>query len=286
MDQDVYRIDNMTLKCVSVLFQSAVNSILVCRDISAYSQPYYTLLAVSDREKSKLLLAVFADSERPGEGPAYLRSFMQGDQICFLFRYREKRRLDAFVGGQVVSSRVREQICVNLVLACIESPLPWPLLYLQLDQRLINIEKDNSVFLTTDFDLGALDASLTESDCVVRCADVLLDILRINTGRDLKSFALIKGKAFRKAYAQFAEVYRDIRLTEIPQDKGRVSARVKEAFAKHRDVWFRILLILCVACAAVAIMMLLSFVIFGDFSLSKLFAGSLETIGTEHLGGA
>jgi hypothetical protein len=273
----------MMLKCVSVLFQGSVNSILVCRDISAYSQPYYTLLAVSDRENSKLLLSVFANSERIGEDPAYLRSFVQGDQICFLFRYREKRRLDDFVSGQIVSSLVREQICVNLLLACIESPLPWPLLYLQLDQRLINIEKDNSVFLTMDFDLSELDATLTESDCVVRCADILLDILSMNTGKNLRSFALISGKTSRMAYEHFAEVYRDIRLTEIPQSKKHIFVRIKESFIKHKDVWFRLLLIFSIICAAVAVLMLLSFVIFGDFSLTKLFAGSLKTIGTEHL---
>ncbi|MDR1292733.1 MAG: hypothetical protein LBJ91_04995 [Clostridiales Family XIII bacterium] len=254
-----------------------------CRDIGAASQPWYTLLSVFDRETAKKILTAFQDSDKNTDKPPYIRSFLQGEELCFLFPYHAERPLAEFAEGQITTPAVREAICVNLILACLESPLPWPLLFLAFDQDKINVEKDNGVFLSTTFDLTQLNASVSEADCVGRCAEVMLRILRLNQKKRLKSYELLNRKVEHGAYTQFSEVYHDFRLTGLRRKKRFRLSLISAFVVARKDIFFRILLVFSVVCAVVAAVMLISYLAVGSFPLFKLFGQSMDMIGTEQL---
>ncbi|MDR2157558.1 MAG: hypothetical protein LBO81_07245 [Clostridiales Family XIII bacterium] len=282
-EPDTIMVEGMTLKRVSSILRTGVNAVWGCRDLSAVGHPYYILLIVTDRRIARTLISIFASSEKDTGRPAYLRNFLWGEHLCYLFPYRKERRLTDFAIGQVSAPAVGEQICVNLLLAGMESPLPYPLLLLAYRQGLVHIENDNSVYLTPNFDLTALDPGVSESDCVLACAELMLDILGSTRGKQLKSRKLLAKKVQRKSYAHFSEVYHDFNLTLSVRKTGSLPGRFFGFLAEHKDQIFRFILVLSLMCFAVAILMLLSYLIFGEFSLSKLFGRGLNMIGTENL---
>ena len=177
--QVVYDAGNMLLSPIWEAFRGPVNDVVVCRDLKSPVGARYTLLVVRDRACVKQMLTVFDQSERvSSEGrPPYLLRFAQGDELCFVFEYREERKLSAFAAGQMTTPILRETVAVNLVMECLSSPLPYPLLQLVLTQDCVQIEKDNSVYFTPLVDLSELDPSATEAECAACCAQLLLEHL-------------------------------------------------------------------------------------------------------------
>ncbi|MDR3294886.1 MAG: hypothetical protein LBT26_03505 [Clostridiales Family XIII bacterium] len=283
MNDRVYHVNNMALACVGEILRTAANTVEICRDMASRARTLYTVLVVHDRQTAKKLSAVFEQRRgNPLEEPC-LGRFAEGENLCYVFPYRQARSLTAFAEAQMDSPVIREAACVNLVLACLSSPLPYPLLFMLLDKGQIHIEKDNTVFLTPYFDLSELDAGKAEADCATRCGAVLLDILQTKNRKTLKSFALLQKKVDHGAYRQFAELYHDIRLTALPTEKSGWRKRLRNAWERNGGRVFRVLLALSVICAAVALVILVSYLIFGGFPLFRLFGGSLNTIGGEAL---
>jgi hypothetical protein len=240
---------------------------------------------VKDRDAAKTLLAVFENCSRDikADESVYIKCFSHKEELCYLFEYHEQRKLNTFVWGQITSPNIREEICINIVLSCLSSSLPFPLLYLILSQGLINIEKDNSVFFTPYFDLSELDLNMSEADCTVRCVYILLEILQGNSQKNLKSFDLLRKKTDSRSYRHFTELYRDIRITALPTVKPKLFKRFRLLWQRNKDTIFKILLVLSVVSAIIALVMLLSYLIFGDFILARLFSGSIDQIGTEQI---
>jgi hypothetical protein len=265
------------------MFKNEINDVVICQDQASAARPYYTLVAVKDRKTAKALISVFERQSRDMDEPAYIKCFSHNEQLCYLFPYHVERNLESFAEGQGTNRFVRESICINLVLACLSSPLPFPLLYLILNQKQVHIEKDNSIFFTYSFDLRELNANIDEAGCTVRCVKILLDILQEPGRRSLKSFELLRKKTDSRSYRQFTELYRDIRISALPERKSKFFSRLRSFWEERKDVLFRILLVVSIVSAVIALLMLLSYLIFGDFMLLRLFGGSIDKIGTEEI---
>ena len=284
----VYYAQGMELEVVSQLFRGSVNDVMVCRDRLSASGALYTLLAVHDRECARKMLAVMENSRRTEESPCLLR-FSQNEMLLFLFPYREERKISAFAQGQMTSPAVGESICINLVMECLSCGLPWPLLYLVLEQDCVQIAKDNTVYFTMVLDLKELEPDREERGCAARCAQLLLELLvgpaagGRRSRRKLKSFELLQKKSQKNSYSGFAELYQDIKLTALPPAKMSLQSRLGQAWRSNRDRLFHVLLALCILLAAAAAVMLVSQLIFGDVPLLRLFHHTFDVIGTENL---
>ena len=77
--------------------------------------------------------------------------------------------------------------------------------------------------------------------------------------------------------------FTDIRLTAMPGGKLSLKARLKGWWLRNKDTLFHWLLALCIVAAAVAIIMLVSQLIYGDIPLLRLFKHCFDVIGTENL---
>ena len=281
----VYETGNMILSPIWEAFCGPVNDVVVCRDLRSPVGMRYTLLVVHDRACVRQMLAVFDQSDRTlpqGQSP-YLFRFAQGDDLCFVFEYREERKLSAFAAGQMTTPILRETVAVNLVMECLSSPLPYPLLQLVLTQDCVQIEKDCSVYFTPLVDLSELDPAAGEAECTACCAQLLLSILEPQGRRRLKSYELIRKKSAKRAYSGLPELYHDVKVTSVPLEKQGWRNRLKAFWLRNKDRVFRLLLVLCVIAVICALVLLISQLIFGDIPLLRLFEPSFEVIGTETL---
>jgi hypothetical protein len=281
----IYHAENMILSSIREVFCGKVNDVFICRDLNSPTRRCYTLLVIKDRSCAKSFLMVLENNEKSQsvDGQPYLCRFTQNEDLCFVFEYREERRLSAFGQGQMTSAYIRERICVNLLMECLSSPLPNPMLYLVLTQNNIHIEKDNSIYFTPYFDLSELKEDIGEAVCAKICAGVLLELLESGTRKKLKSYELIRKKLERNAYQSFPELYMDIRATEIPETNLNFRERLAEFWKKIRDPLFRLLLILSVIAAIVALICIICQIIFGDIPFLRIFQHSFDVIGTETL---
>ena len=288
----VYFTEGMELEEISVVFHGSVNDVVVCRDRRSAAGTLYTLLAVHDRDCAKNMLAVMEQRKDEGQSPC-LFQFSQNALLLFAFPYREQRRFSAFARGQLTSALVSENICVNLVMECLSCSLPWPLLYLVLEQDCVQITKDNAIYFSMILDLSQLQPELTEKQCVSSCARLLLELLSAplatgQTGRrllrkPLKSFEIIRKKSGRGAYNHFHELYQDIKMTALPERQPSLKKRLAGIWNRNRDTLFRILLLLCIVLLLCAAVMVISQIIFGDIPLLRLFQHCFDVIGTENL---
>ena len=284
----VYYAQGMELEVISQVFHGSANDVAVCRDRLSASGTRYTLLAVHDRECARKMLTVMEDNQRSGES-ACLLQFSQNETMLFLCPYREERKFSAFASGQMTSPEAGETIGINLVMECLSVNLPWPLLYLVLEQDCVQIAKDNTVYFTMILDLKELEPTRTERNCVSSCARLLLDLLAGPTAggkrrrKKLKSFELIRKKTGKNVYTGFPELYQDIKVTALPQVKPSLKSRFRIFWQNNRDRLFRLLLVLCILLLAAAVVILVSQLIFGDVPLLRLFRHTFDVIGTENL---
>ena len=285
----VYSCERMELEVVSELFRGSVNDVAVCRNRLSPAGALYTLLIVHDRACARTMLQVMETGERSGESPC-ITYMTQNEKMIFVFPYREERKFSAFARGQAATHGAAESIGINLVMACLSSGLPWPLLYLALEQDCVQISRENSVYFTPNLDLKDLDPAKNERRCVSACARLLLELLDTSDGKkggrrnkQLKSHELIRKKSAKNAYGGFPELYQDIKLAALPAEKAGMKSRIKGIWRRNRDRLFRVLLVICILLVVLALAMLATQLIFGDIPWLRLFRHTFDVIGTENL---
>ena len=284
----IYYSGNMELEVISEIFRGQVNDVVVCRNRLSAADARYTLLVIHDRECARSMLQVMESNTRKEELPC-LGCITQNEDLIFIFPYREERKFSSFAKGQALTSRLGERISVNLVMECLSCGLPWPLLYLVLEQDGVQITKDNSIYFTLCIDLSQLDREKTERNCVSSCANLLLELLtapekgRRKKRKQLQSFDLIYKKTAKNAYAGFPELYQDIKLTALPEEKTSLMNRIKGMWMRNRDRLFHLLLVLCTILVVVTLVVLITQVIFGEIIWLRLFQNTFDVIGTENL---
>lgn len=278
----VYYNGGMELEVISRVFHGSANDVLICRNRLSPEGAAYTLLAVRERACVRALLSAV---ETPDWGGACLFQFSWNEETLFAFPFREERRLREFAPVQAASAEEAEAVCAGLVMECLSARLPWPLLYLVLEQGCVQLARDNTVYFTAALDLAALDPSRTERHCVCGCARMLLEILSPAAGRRgrLKSYQLIRKKSAKNAYTGFPELYRDLRAAGLPPERLRLTRRAELLWRRSRGPLFRGLLILCAALSALALALLASQLVFGEIPLLRLFRDGFAVIGTESL---
>lgn len=269
------------LEVVATLFSGKANDVVVCRDISSPVDAKYTMLVVHDHDCVKKLLPILESCQ--DELP-YTFSFAQNNNMIYGFPFRAERRFSSFAKGQMQDPKVGESICISLVMECISSPFPPELLYLILTQDSIQLTKENEIYFTPVLDLSLLDTEIRERECTICCAKIILELLEGAAGKKkLKSFELIRKKIKSNSYSIFTELFRDIKLTAMPGKKLSIKQQIKGWWLRSKDSLFRILLILCILAVIVAIIMLISQLIYGDIPLLRLFKHCFDVIGTENL---
>ena len=169
----IYQSQKMRLKCIRVIERTKVNDIMICQDLNAAEEGLYTVLVVYDHEVVKKFLAVYEQSEYSKEASC-VESFSDQGAFVIVYPYFKERALRDFYMGDSYKLSECEDICINTILACIASEIPYPILYLILEQRQLHLAKNHNVYLGMSIRLEDLDPKKTERDCAIQCAKILL----------------------------------------------------------------------------------------------------------------
>ena len=181
---------NSSYTVVSTLFSGEANCCYMARLSDDMGGRSFTIVAVKDHEAIRTLMeaeskiSTIMDSQ-------LVDAFSYGNDYLLVFPYRQARPLDSFFVGEALSLPQVEEIGTNLLLACISASLPYPVLYLLLEQGQINISRDGGIYLTYVVDLKDMDIRKTERDCTVKCAQILRSILSTRADQKNISYELI-----------------------------------------------------------------------------------------------
>ena len=277
----IYRSKRMTLRSVMDVFQGKVNDVMICEEVSGEGGNYYTLLVVKDHKTAQSLLHIMQQTGR--EVDCCIDMFSSSDSLCMVFPYVKERKLKDFYMAKAFSLSVCESICLSLVLQCMTSTLPYPLLELVLKQGQINLLKDNSIVLGYCMDLSQLDESSGQKECAMQCAAILAELLQKKGSRKNVSYQLLLKKIPKQAYRDFRELYKDIRLSQTSLEKRGVLKRIKDYLHQNQSTIFRVLFYLTVILMITVAIMFLSDLIWGENPFLRFFNNSYKHIGTESL---
>jgi hypothetical protein len=115
------------------------------------------------------------------------------------------------------------------------------------------------------------------------CARTLFSLLSRVTNESTVSYTLLMKKISRRGYFKFIELYKDIQAATMTIEKRSLWVRIKMFFSKHSEKIYRFVMTVCLVIAIVALVILLSQLVFEDIPLYRLFVNTYEKIGTESL---
>lgn len=278
----IYQSQKMRLKCIRVIERTKVNDIMICQDLSSTEEALYTVLVVYDHEVVKKFLTVYEQSAYDKEASC-IDSFSAQGAFVIVYPYFKERALRDFYMGDSYQLSECEEICINTILSCIASEIPYPILYLILEQRQLHLAKNHNVYLGLSIRLEELDPNKTEQDCAVQCAKILRELLEPKSSQKAISYQLLDKKIAKKSYRRFTELYKDIRIAAAPKKRRGLLASVRAWFVRNRDRIFRVMFWVCILLVLLVIATFVTQAIFGDIPWLRLFINGFKYIGTESL---
>ena len=254
----------------------------VCEDLHDSARGRFTLLSIHDHEVMHRFVALYNRDRKEVEN-SVINMFSEESKFFVVYPYIPERRLTDFYMGESLSLHEKEEICINLIIACMTTDLPWPILYLVLKQNEIQLARNRSVTLSYKIDLSELDDSKTEGDCAIECARILLELLKPAGGRKPNSYLLLYKRTEKKSYQNFRDLYKDTTIAAEPDRKRGLLGRARAWFSRNKDEIFRVLLWISAVLFLFVIITFITNLIFGDVPWLRLFIRSFEKIGLESL---
>ncbi len=274
----IYRSDKTVYVPVMEVFRGEVNDVLICRDARAEWESYDTLLVIYDHGTVKRLLRVI---ERSAHGYACcVEMFQQGNAYCVVFPYVKERYLHHFYMPARIPLKTCGTICENLILACMLSKLPYPLLYLALEQEQLHLRRDYSVEPGYTIDLDELDEDIGEKECAGQCAALLRELLAPEKSRENMAYRLFMKKW---DHASLDGLYRDMRLVKKTMGRRGRLAGLRLLLKSRRDSLRKLLWVFCIGVILLAALCLLSRAVWGEIPFLRIFVNHFQVIGTESL---
>ena len=262
--------------------RTSANEVMICEDTRDTAGGKCTILAVDDHKILHRFIDIYDSREDIPEEAEPLIISEEGRSYV-VYPYVQERPMVDFYMGNAMPLKECEEVCVNLIISCMTSNLPWPVLFLVLKQREIQLARDRGVHISYKLDLTDLDDSIGESECAVECARILLELLEPKAANKAKSYLLLKKKTEKYSYGSFKELYKDVEIAAEPDRKRGIIAAFKAWFNRNKGNLFRILLWVSIILALFVIITFLTNLIFGDVPWLRLFIRSFEKIGLESL---
>lgn len=277
----IYQSEKVAYSPVMTVVKGRGNDVLICRDAHSPRDSFYTLWVLKDHGLVKRLIHIIEESEH---GYDVCIDFFQANNFyCMAFPYVTERRLQDFYMVDQLPLDTCNCICKNLVTACMLSKLPYPILYLALQQNQLQLLKDYQVELAYSIDLAELDETKTERDCVNILAFLVRDLLAAKPDRRNLGFKLLSKKLPRESYTTLAELYRDLKITQEAGAKKGFFQWLKIQWQSRQGGVFRAVLVICLILIIFAAICFISRAIFGDVPFLRIFFNHFKTIGTESL---
>ena len=277
----IYQSENMTYYSVMDVFKGKLNDVVICETLNDGRSSYFTVLVIKKHSMVKRLIKLIEQSDKGND--FCIESFWSENNFCIVFDYVKERKLSEFYMAGENTLETCEEICISLLIQCMISKLPYPILYLVLTQNQIHLLKDNSVALGYSIDLEELDENCTEANCAMQCAILIRGLLEKKANKKNISYKLLIKKIPKQRYFTFRELYKDILLSSSVVKKRGLKNKISDKLARNYDTIFRVILTVSIILAVITIIVILSEAIMGDIPILRLFYNSFEKIGTESL---
>ncbi len=278
----IYESDKMRLLTVSTRSIGEVNDCYICKDLNSDGGILYTVIVVHDHSVVRQVLELFKMSERTGDG-VLVDEFACGDREVLVFPYHRERPLTEFYNGDSLTLAECEEVCISTILACITCNLPYPILYLLLTGNQLQMAGDRSVYFAYEMNLADLDPETGESECTGVCARLLLKLLEPKSGQKATSYYLLSKKTANASYDRFTDLYRDVTIAAVSQEKITPYVRFRLWLARNTDRILGVLFWISVILGIFALSILLSRLFLGGNSWLRLLFNTFKQIGTESL---
>ena len=278
----IYESGKMRLLVVATKSVGEVNDCYICRDLLSPGGILYTVIVVHQHEVVRDILSLFSLSGRKGE-QILIDDFSSGDKHVYVFPFHKERPLFDFYEGESLTLSQCEDICISIILSCITSDLPYPILYLLLKNDKLNLASDRSVFFSYEMDLRELDLNIGESECTDECASILLKLLEPKSGQKATSYYLLEKKTANGSYNRFTDLYRDITIAAVTKKKITPWFVIKLWIKRNADTIIGVLFWICLILAVFALSILISRLFLGGNSWFRLLFNTFKKIGTESL---
>lgn len=279
----VYQSGKMTLNCVMEVFCGKVNNVEICENVQDGRSTYFTVLVIKEHDTVRKLMNIIEASQMGRE--RYVDMFDSSKGFCVVLDYVKERKLTEFFMAKDMPLQVCEDICLNLVVQCMTSGLPYPLLELVIKQGQLQLMKDNGVAISYAIDLEELDENCTEARCVMQCAIRVRDMLEKKVSKKNVGYQLLTKKIPKQSYTSFRELYKDIRLATTTARKKKIWEKVKAFVARNDSKIFRGFLFASIILLLFTGIVILSRMLWGEVPLLRLFINTFQQIGTESLVG-
>lgn len=252
------------------------NQALVCKGEDGV---LYTVLSAGSHKDAQALLPLIGQA-KDDPHTRLIESFWDLGHFFLVFPYREKRSLFLFWDAKKAAPEERENMARNIVSACLDAHVPYPLLCQLLSQKNLQISKDGEAYFCFDADLSGLCCDDGEKRCADLCAQLALELL------DPKSMAslLLSRKLDRDGYTGLSELYHDL------DEAGKAlqePTQCKEDTGKNPLLDPGMLSPILRKCAlvlgSIALLSLLSQLLFGDVVWIRIFLPAFREIGLESL---
>ena len=276
----IFNIGKKHYKVIRDVLDSKANSVYVCQRQDTSVVEYKTVWVVKDRNLSRRLLKICSQADVVG----YESCFSYGNDICFLFPYVEEREAENFFLGTVRNgSCSKEQICLEYVTKCMTSRLPDALMYMLLEQNQVQLMPDGSIYFNFFLDLTDAELNMTNRKCVRRCAQNILNLLKLDGDDKNPTQKLIEKELERTEYTEYIQLYKDLKLMAKEEKRGSLIKRLGDQVKNRKDMIFKVLSVIAVILVVIVLMMLLMRLLFGSVTIFDLFRGPIKQIGTESL---
>lgn len=277
----IYQVGEMQLNKVREVLHTDSNDVSICQDRNSANGTYYTLWVIFDNKIAKQLIELFQQEEVRKRD--FIASFTYQDSFCMVFNYKPERFLQDFYMGNAYTLNVCESICIHLIMECISMNMPYAILYLILEQNQIHMANDYSIYFSYQLDLSKFDPAKKEKDCVAKCAQLLVTLLKPHASVKAISYKLLERKIAKEGYTKFTELYKDIKMAAAPAKKIGIIVRTKAMIKRNQDKLMRWFLVACSILGVIVLFMLISQMIYGDVPFMRFLINPFKMIGTESM---
>ncbi len=275
----IYQSERMTLCSVMEVFHGKVNDAVICREEKGGGEEYYTVLVVKERRTAQKIICVLEGCGR--EKACYADLFYWHGCLCLVFDCVKERRITEFY--MTVDAQACEEICTNLLAACMLSAFPFPLLYLVLQQGQIHLYKDNSIVLSCMNDLEGLDTACGESKCAMQCALLIRRLAQQKLPQKNRLRRLLEKRIPKQGYRSFQELLRDIYLAAPDTPAPGFLYRFTTVTERRQKGLLRLALWISCILAGLTLLVAASDIVWGELKVLRIFWNGFRQIGTQSL---
>jgi hypothetical protein len=267
-------------ECISHVLHTDVNDSYICKKSQSPDKKQYVLNVVHNRDIAKRFLIALQKTENTSDCISY---FTWEQSFCIVLPYSESRSITRFFMPETISTKECNEILKNIVLACMTAQVPYPLLYLVLKQKKLNLSEDYGISVDYCIDMSGFDESVGEEECLRQCLSFILILSDDKGTDDYAAYQVLSKRYMRGSYSSFLELYRDIDSSDLVLKKDTIFKKLKRTWGLYgRRLWLVVKMVLFVI-GIVAIILFVCEFLFGDVPFMRIFINSFKVIGDRNL---